>query len=174
MAGLLFAAIPIGVVALSKRQDAFKIAGRLFSAIGLIMIGISGLLGYEKVDILRNWPQVDATIVSAKIGERPSRRQSLSGLDLVVRYNVNQQAIETAVYSRGGTSDSAWLQRQLSDRMAPGKTIAVRYQPSNIRVATFEADWSLGYFWECALTLIIGLTTACLGMAVTKVFGNAS
>ncbi len=174
LAGLLFAAIPIGVVALSQRQDAFKIAGQIFSAIGFITIGVSGLLTFEKVDVLRNWPQTEATVVTAKVGERPSRRQSLAGLDLVIRYTVDQQTIEAAIYSRGGTSDRAWLERQLSERMAPGKTITIRYQPSNPRLATFEADWSFSYFWECALTLIIGLMTACLGLAVTKVFGKPS
>ena len=152
--GLLFAFIPVGVVALSQRKDAIKIAGGIFVLLGVGMI-VGGLwLGYQRVGVLRNWPQVEGKVISS--WEVP-RGKNTWGVDAEFAYSVGGTEIRTVLSSRGRSA------------LLPAGTVQIlRYCPGHPKVATFEAAWSLGYFWECLVLGLVGTSTCGLGLAVRR------
>lgn len=160
--GLLFAVIPVGVIALSERKDGIRIAATLFVLIGLLMLGLGAGLAYQRAQVLRTWPEVEGTVVSSWRIARGSRGRL--GKDAEFRYQVNGAEVHSVVGTRGGSNDRAWLDSLLQ----PGTTQKLRYNPANPKLATFEASWSFGYFWECVLMLGIGAVTAGMGLAIRK------
>lgn len=152
--GLLFALIPVGVVALSERKDAIKIAGGLFVALGLGMVAGGLWLTYQRVDVLRNWPEVQGRVLSS--WEVP-RGRTIWGVDAEFAYTVEGTEIHTVLGSRGRGS-----------LLTVGSTHMLRYQPGHPKVATFEASWSPGYFWECLVLGLVGASTCGLGLAVRR------
>ena len=166
--GLLFALIPIGVIALSERKDAVRIGGLVFVACGLLFAGVGGWLAWSKIDVLRNWPEAEATVMEARVGYRPGKRRALQGIDLVMTYQAGGQEIRSVVGSRAGTSDTAWVENQIATTYAPGTKHRIRFRETFPTDATFEAEWSIGYFWEAVLAAGLGLMTAGLGAAIAK------
>ena len=160
--GLLFAVIPVGVMALADRKDCIRITGTLFILIGALFMVLGGGLAYQRVDVLRNWQQVEGTVISSWPSQRGGRGQV--GKDAEFRYQVNGVEVRSVLGTRNGTRDRAWLESQLQ----PETTRMLRYNPANPKLATFEASWSFGYFWECVLMLGLGAVTAGLGLAVRK------
>lgn len=160
--GLLFAIIPVGVIALSQRKDGIRIAAGLFVLIGVLLMALGGGLTYQRVEVLRNWPQVEGTVVSSWPVPRGGRGQMAK--DAEFRYLVNGAEVNSVLGIRTGTRDLNWLETQLQ----PGTTRPLRYNPANPKLATFEASWSFGYFWECVLMLGLGAMTSGLGLAIRK------
>lgn len=165
--GSLFALIPIGVVALSRRQDAIAIGGRVFIVCGAVMLAIGVYGAWTKIHILRSWPEVEATVVESRAGFRPGKSRVLRGVDLIVDYTAEGQAVRGMLAARGG-SDPARVEEQVRELYAPGRRIKVRYQPGHPRNATFEAAWSMGFFWEALLLGGLGLVMAGLGAVMAR------
>ena len=152
--GLLFILIPVGVVALSERRDAMKIAGGIFATLGLGLMGAGLWLTYQRVDVLRNWTEVQGQVLSS--WEVP-RGRTIWATDAEFVYTVEGREIHSVLGSRGRGS-----------LLPVGSTHMLRYQPGHPRVATFEASWSLGYFWECLVLGVVGLSTCGLGLAMRR------
>jgi hypothetical protein len=166
--GLLFALVPVGVVALSERKDAVRICGLVFVGCGCLMFGVGAWMVWGKVQVIQSWPEVEATVVESRVGLRPGRRRPLRGIDSVMTYQVDGKEIKALVASRAGTSDFAWVEQQVAGTYAPGTKHRIRYRKTAPQDATFEAAWSLAYFWEGLLSAGLGLMTAGLGAAVAK------
>lgn len=169
--GLLFILVPVGVAALSARENALTLAGWIFVALGLGAVALGGALGLVKVKVLKTWPQVEAGVVSSQEGVRRGRRGPLKGIDLVFAYAVDGRDYQTATGSSGGTSSSAWVEEQLS-MYAPGTRHLIRYSPTNPGVVSFEAAWTPGYFWETLALALSGLTMMALGGAMVRFLGR--
>ncbi|MBS2037052.1 DUF3592 domain-containing protein [bacterium] len=152
--GILFALIPVGVVALSERKDAIKIAGGIFVALGLGMLAGGAWLTYQRLDVLRNWPEIQGQVLSS--WEAP-RGRNIRGVDAEFAYTVDGSEVRSVLSSRGRAS-----------LLEPGSTHLLRYQPGHPKLATFEASWSLGYFWECMVLGLVGASTCGLGLAVRR------
>jgi hypothetical protein len=166
--GLLFALVPVGVVALTRREDALAVGGLVFVGCGLLVAGIGGAMILAKVDVLRNWTPAEATVLESRAGTRPGTRRPLHGIDLVVSYDAGGQTRRAAIGSRAGTSDAAWVQNQVATVYAVGTRHQILYDPSSQYRATFEAGWTLGYFWEGLLAAVLGLMMALGGAAMAR------
>ena len=166
--GLAFILVPVGVVALTERKDAVRIIGAILVAAGLLFLGIGTVMTYRKTEILRNWPETEATILKSEVGRRPGNRRVQRGVDLVVEYKVGQELVRSAAGQRGSTMDLESVREAVATTYAPGRKLRVRYQPSSPHRVTFEAVWRLSYFWEALLFLGLGLVTALLGWLVGR------
>ncbi|MBX3172573.1 MAG: DUF3592 domain-containing protein [Candidatus Eremiobacteraeota bacterium] len=151
---LLFVFIPVGVVALSQRKDAIKIAGSIFLVLGLGMIAGGLVVGYSRIDVLRHWPAVEGTVISSWEVQR-SRR--IWGVDAEFAYVVDGREIRSVLGSRGR-----------SGLLPAGSKHWLRYQPGHPKVASFEAGWTLGYFWEGLVLGLVGLGIGGLGLGMRK------
>lgn len=151
---LLFVFIPVGVVALSQRKDAIKIAGGIFVLLGWTMIGGGLVVAYQRMDVLRHWPEVEGTVVSS--WEVPRGRR-IWGVDAEIAYLVDGVAVRSVLGSRGR-----------SQLLQAGSKHLLRYEPGHPKVATFEASWSFGYFWECLVLGLVGVSTCGLGLGMRR------
>ncbi len=154
LGALLFVFIPVGVVALSERKDAIQIAGGIFMLLGLGMMGGGLVLAYQRVEVLRQWPEVEGTVISS--WEVPRGRR-IWGVDAEIAYVVDGVEVRSVLGSRGR-----------SQLLPAGRKHLLRYQPGHPKVATFEASWSAGYFWECLVLGLVGLSTCGLGLGVRR------
>lgn len=151
---LLFVFIPVGVVALSQRKDSIRIAGGIFVVLGLGAIAAGLMVAYQRVEVLRHWPEVEGTVISS--WEVPRGRR-IWGVDAEVTYTVDGTEVRSVLGSRGR-----------SQLLAAGSKHRLRYQPGHPKVATFEAGWNFGYFWDVLVLSLVGVSTCGLGLAVRR------
>lgn len=169
--GLLFVLVPLGIIAIANRRDAFAWAGRILAACGVVLAVVAGGMVRHKLHVLETWPEASATILDSRISPRPGQMNHRAwGIDARVRFVVGNAPVETLVGSRGGTTDARRLQARLEQDFAPGTTLRLRYDADRPAVATFEASRSLSYFWEAGAMALGGLAMLGLGLAISRVF----
>ena len=167
LGGLLFILIPVGVVALSRRQDAIRLTGFTFMAIGALF-GLLGLaLGWTRVQVLRNWPSTDATVVSSSMGGGLKRHWLL----VEFSYEVAGKPYQVRTGSSWSTTSAASVEDSVRF-YAPGSHHPVHYRADAPDVIDFESAWSLATFWPAAVALLVGASTTLLGFLVTRHLGQ--
>jgi hypothetical protein len=152
LGAVAMAGMPVAVMAFSRRADWTVWTGRIFILLGAAGLAGSPVLAYERVQVLRGWPEVQARVLN--VWEIPGNR----GVAAEFEYRVSDADFRSVVSSRGPSNEHFEI----------GSTRTLRYNPGNPRQATFEAAWEFGYFWEAAVLGLVGLSTAMLGLLVAR------
>lgn len=166
--GLLFALVPVGVVALSNRKDALRVGGLVFAMTGALVVSIGVYLGAKKVRILTAWSISEGTVIESQVGFRPGRRGPRYAVDTLMQYQVAGQEMNAMVGSASGQADRSEVEQELKTRFAPGSQHEIRYNPEFPKEATYEAEWTPAYFWEALLFFGLGLVMTGLGWAMAR------
>ncbi|MFN8610228.1 MAG: DUF3592 domain-containing protein [Vulcanimicrobiota bacterium] len=151
----LFAATPAAVMALARSKQAFAWTGRLFILLGAACLASAPVLAFERVQVLRNWPETEAKVLNVWDTALVQGNRRLSG---EFAFRAGNQDVRTVISSRGFSQQHLEI----------GSTQMIRYNPQQPRQATFEASWSAGYFWEALVAAAVGLSTSLLGLAVAR------
>ncbi len=166
--GSLFALVPIGVVALSNRKDAVSVGGLVFVLAGGMIVLLGLYQTATKTKVLTQWIAAEATVLESRVGHRPGRRHPRYGLDAQMEYQVAGAPVKALLGSRSGWPNPTVPEGLIASEFAPGTTHQIRYNPANSNIATFEAEWSLRYFWEGVLSIGLGMCMAGLGWAMAR------
>ena len=147
-----------------KRGTLRVVAAANFIFCGLFVV-FSLPFFWRQVQVLRNWPEVDAQVLRSEVVTEPS-----AGHDMVYRaklavlYTVGGNPIISDLTSFESTNYEAALRRV--EQFPVGSHHAIRYDPANPAQARIGAGWNRTFF---ALPLIV-LSIAALFLCVGAVF----
>jgi hypothetical protein len=133
-----------------KRGTLRVIAAANFIFCGLFVVFSLPFL-WHQVQVLRNWPEVDAQVLRSEVVSEPSAgHEMLYRAKLQVLYTVGGSPITSDLTSFESTNYEATLRRV--EQFPVGSHHAVRYDPANPSQARVGAGWNRTYF---ALPIVV-------------------
>jgi hypothetical protein len=133
-----------------KRGTLRVIAAANFIFCGLFVVFSLPFL-WHQIQVLRNWPEVDAQVLSSEVvSESSAGHEMVYRAKLQVLYTVSGNPIISDLTSFESTNFEATLRR--TEQFPIGSHHAVRYDPANPAQARVGAGWNRTYF---ALPLIV-------------------
>lgn len=133
-----------------KRGTLRVIAAANFIFCGLFVV-FSLPFFWRQVQVLRNWPEVEAQVLRSEVVTEPSTgHDMLYRAKLAVLYTVGGNPIISDLTSFESTNYETTLRRV--EQFPVGSHHAVRYDPVNPNQARIGAGWNRTYF---ALPLIV-------------------
>ena len=128
---------------------------RVIAAANFIFCGLFVLFSlpflWHQVQVLRNWPEVDAQVLRSEVVSEPSAgHEMLYRAKLQVLYTVSGNPIISDLTSFESTNYKATLRR--TEQLPVGSHHAVRYDPANPAQARVGAGWNRTYF---ALPIVV-------------------
>ena len=108
-------------------MDIFKIAGGLFSGIGMLMLTIGIVLGSQQYRILKQWPEVEGTVTASRVGRYQSDR-SMYNADIEFRYVVGGTEYITPAPDDYSSSSYSGTKQKVAKYPA-GSRHTIKYNP---------------------------------------------
>jgi hypothetical protein len=176
---LWWSARPTGRRAPASSEQVFRRVGWAFGAIGILLTAVGLLMARSDAAALRDWPSVDAEVVSSSVVSSTrtgSSSRSLSSptmydVEVTFRYEVNGRRYENRT-TYGIQSSSPGDARARQQEYAPGSRHVIRYRPGDPNVIRFDMGSLLSVFALSGGLTLMGLVFAGLGTAVARVFGR--
>jgi Protein of unknown function (DUF3592) len=152
--------------------------GKIFTVVGVILLGCSGWSMKRRHEVLNSWPSVDAEVIESKV-ERFTTYSMHSSVEvpmyraqITFRYTVNGKSHVSFSASKSGTSNFANARHQ-ADLFGPGTHHEIRYNPSNPNDICYDAADKLGFFSLPLLFAGMGILFGGIGLILLKAFGAA-
>ena len=192
--GLIFGGVGVGVIAANRRSAARPLTAEEFQpalvraaasrtarrmawaffAIGLLITGIGVLMFQADLAKLRQWPDVEATVVDSR---RVSRSSSARGggtravydVEVTFRYAVGDRSYQsTTLYGIASSSESR--ASNMLATYAPGTAHVIRYRPGDPNVIRFDMDSYFAVFVMSIALLAMGLVFVGFAAAMFRSF----
>lgn len=138
-----------------------KTSGWILLTFGLILLCIGGSTGNDQYRIVRDWPSVDAEVISSSVQTSlgvavRGRRDPVYAAMVEFRYSVGSQTYVS--YAKPNHTSSSYSAIQQKVRAySPQSRHEIRYNPANPSDIRFEVGYNLDFFLKSAVLVGIGL-----------------
>jgi hypothetical protein len=150
-----------------KRGTLRVIAAANFIFCGLFVMFSLPFL-WHQIDVLRNWPEVDAQVLRSEVVSGPSAgHEMVYRAKLQMLYTVGGNPITSDLTSFESTNYEATLRRV--EQFPVGSHHAVRYAPANPEQARVGAGWNRTYFALPLIVLTVATFFACVGAVLLAI-----
>jgi len=152
-----------------KRGTLRVIAAANFIFCGLFVVFSLPFL-WHQVQVLRNWPEVEAQVLRSEVVAEPSAgHEMLFRAKLQMLYTVSGNPVISDLTSFESTNYVATLRRV--EQFPVGSHHAVRYDPANPAQSRIGAGWNRTYFALPLIVLVMAVVFAFVGavfLAIAK------
>jgi hypothetical protein len=175
--GLVFTAVGL----LAERFDrataarpaqAFQLASGVFLVVGTTVLAIGVFLLQGDIAMLRDWPEVSATVLKSRVVTSTStgRRRSPSPLydiEVTFRYAVGGIPYEsTTRYGMASSRESS--ARARAEQYGPETTHMIRFRPGDPNIIRFDLDSLVGVFLLPGGLLAMGVVFLAFGIGMRR------
>jgi len=146
--------------------------GRLFAAIGVVLMVIGGFVARSDLATLRSWPEVEGRVVDSKLvstGTSSNRRpgsQPMFDTFVTFRYVIDGATFENGT-TYGVGRDRPGAERRLRNYPA-GSTHAIWYRPGDPQIIRFDMGNRLVVFAMPGALFLMGLVFAGFGLFFSR------
>lgn len=148
--------------------------GRILWMAALGFLLMSAWSAWERMSIMRTWPQVDAIITSSQLEARAkdSKQRDMYAAMIGVKYTVDGREYQARVPFTDGSQRTAQA-REYAERFKVGSTRKVRHAPGEPQRLRLDADYSVLFFARALAWLAAAFITGMIGTSLKRVnFGK--
>jgi hypothetical protein len=157
----------------ASRDRASGIVGAVFFVVGLGLLTGGFFVARSEYNILKTWPQVDATVTKSEVTEgRDKDNTTMYGTQMEFRYAVNGKDFLTPASSSYKTSSYVEMKRQ-ADIFAPGTHHTVLYNPVEPSDIRYDAGYNFSFFLAPTILGGMGIIFTGVGALVWFLFRSA-
>jgi hypothetical protein len=136
----------------------------LFIAAGILLIGLGAFAWKEW--ILERWPRAEGAVVTARVERASDDGTTTCSAVYSVRYPVRGKDFTNETGGHSFTNDCTRIEADVT--AAPGRKVAVLYDPDNPRGAYVNPGFNVEFFLVSFILSIMSFAFATVGLAAWK------